>query len=200
MRRDAPHCMAGFELSGGTIGTIDSSDSLVSGGAGAWTADAMVGTGSTTSTSDLAPNTGNLKNITARTVNFNGTTTWSNPSASTGRIRTGSTATLNNNGTWLDQNAFANLISQDFGCTPSTFVNAGSRTKSAVGMTSIDSCEPVEPGDVCFRCVPRFDANAPSRTVARLDDGAGFHRHRPAPAERGRAAFPRGAVARGVSR
>jgi hypothetical protein len=125
----------GFELLGGTIG---GTGSFTSTGAGLWTAGSMTGTGSTTFGGDLALNTNGLKDITNRTLNFNGTTTWTNAAASQGRIRTGSSATLNNNGTWLDQNAFANQISQDFGGPASTFVNAGIYTKGGAATTSID--------------------------------------------------------------
>ncbi|MBL8412915.1 MAG: hypothetical protein JNM42_00570, partial [Propionivibrio sp.] len=119
-------------------GTISGTQAVTFTGPSSWGTGTMTGTGSTTFASDLALDTVGLKDITnGRTVNFNGTTTWTTPSAGNGRIRTGSGVTLNNNGTWLDQNTVSNQISNDFGGPASTFVNAGTYTKSGAGTTNI---------------------------------------------------------------
>ena len=120
-----------------TGGTLAGTGNLQVAGASTWTSGTMTGSGTTTINGALAISDGGLKDITAgRTVNFNGTTTWTNTSDGAGRLRTGSNTTLNNSGTWLDQNAFNNQISPDLG-GPSTFVNAGTYTKSGAGTTSI---------------------------------------------------------------
>ncbi|KPF42524.1 hypothetical protein D621_20710, partial [beta proteobacterium AAP51] len=114
-------------------GTIGGTQLVSFTGPSTWLAGAMTGAGTTTFASTLALNTAGLKDVTnGRIVNFNGTTTWA-----AGRLRTGSSATLRNNGTWLDQNAVDAQISQDFGGTASTFVNAGVYTKTSTGTTSV---------------------------------------------------------------
>ena len=119
-------------------GTIGGTQAVTFTGPSTWAAGTMTGAGTTTFAGDVALSGNGLKDITSgRSVNFNGTTTWTNASAGQGRIRTGSSATLNNNGSWLDQNSFANSISQDFGGPTSTFVNAGSYTKSGPGTTNL---------------------------------------------------------------
>jgi hypothetical protein len=124
----------GLQLAGGTIG---GTGALTVTGPGTWSSGTMSGSGSTTLVGTVALNSASVKDVNSgRTVNFNGSTTWANTAADNGRIRTGNGATLQNNGTWLDQNNFTNQISPDFGGAPSTFVNAGSYTKTGTATTT----------------------------------------------------------------
>jgi hypothetical protein len=122
-----------------TGGTIAGTQGLTINGASNWSGGTMSGTGSTTFNGTLMLSGTNVKDLSGgRTLNTTGTTTWTNSGFnSAGRIRTGGGVTINNTGAWLDQNLFDTQISNDFGGAASTFVNAGSYTKSGAGNTSI---------------------------------------------------------------
>ena len=125
----------GLNLTGS--GSSGGTGSVTVANGGTWAAGQMNGTGSTTINGPLAMTGNGNRAVVSRTVIFNGTTTWSNLSAGSGIIQTGSGATLANAGTWLDQNAFGNSISNDFGGAASTFVNTGTYRKTGVATTGI---------------------------------------------------------------
>ncbi|HEX4999117.1 MAG TPA: matrixin family metalloprotease, partial [Terriglobia bacterium] len=114
---------AAFTLSGGTL---QGTGELTLNGNSTWSGGTFTGAGTTTFNGALAISSGNVHDLTVRTLNLNGTTTWTNDSSgSQGRIRTGSGATINNAGVFQDQISAATAIANELGGAISTFNNTG---------------------------------------------------------------------------